>query len=153
MINFTERDQYWMRHAISLAKKAEQQHEVPVGAVLTLNDNLIAEGWNQSIQLNDPTAHAEIMALRVAGKEVQNYRLMDAVLYVTLEPCSMCVGAMVHARVKRVVYGAHDPKAGAVLGAFKLAGAPHFNHKVTYQGGLLATECGQMLTAFFRERR
>lgn len=150
---FTERDQHWMRHAMSLAKKAEEQREVPVGAILVLNDSLVAEGWNQSVQLNDPTAHAEIMALRAAGKGVQNYRLLDAVLYVTLEPCAMCVGAMVHARVKRVVYGAHDPKAGAVSGALKLAEAPHFNHKVTYHGGLLATECGQMLTAFFRDRR
>lgn len=103
-------DEYWMQQALLLAEKAEQQDEVPVGAVIVKDNQLIAEGWNQPIQSHDPSAHAEMQAMRAAGKALNNYRLVDTTLYVTLEPCSMCVGAMVHARVRRVVFGAYDVK-------------------------------------------
>ena len=113
-------DEHWMQHALELACKAEAAGEVPVGAVIVLNGELIAEGWNQPISTSDPTAHAEIMALRAAGRKLGNYRLLDAELYVTLEPCPMCVGAMLHARVKRVICAATDPKTGALGGAYDL---------------------------------
>ncbi len=142
-----------MRHALALAERANSMGEVPVGAVLVKNDALIAEGWNCPIGTNDPTAHAEIMALRAAGVRLGNYRLVDTVLYVTLEPCVMCMGAIVHARVKRLVFGAPDPKRGAVCNALQLADTEFLNHKVEYRGGVLEEDCGHLLRRFFQERR
>lgn len=146
-------DHSWMQHAISLAKTAASKGEVPVGAVLVVDDKIIGEGWNRPIGDCDPSAHAEIIALRAGAKTIQNYRLLNSTLYVTLEPCAMCVGALVHARVKRVVFGAYDPKSGAVSSALTLSQASSFNHRVHYEGGLLAIECGALLSDFFRERR
>ncbi len=142
-----------MRYAIELAHKAEAAGEVPVGAVIVLDGELVAEGWNQPISSSDPTAHAEIMALRAAGKKLDNYRLLDAELYVTLEPCPMCVGAMLHARVKRVIYAATDPKTGALGGAYDLLNSVSHNHTFEVTGGVLAEQSREMLQAFFRERR
>lgn len=148
-----ERDIVWMRHAISLAKTAEQQAEVPVGAVLIYEDKVIGEGYNQPISLCDPSAHAEMIALRHGAKTRNNYRLPQSTLYVTLEPCIMCLGAIVHARVERVVFGAYDQRAGAVQSAFQMGTTNQFNHRVIYQGGLLAEECGLLLSEFFKARR
>jgi tRNA(adenine34) deaminase len=148
-----ERDQHWISYAIKLAKRAEEQGEVPVGAVIVRDNKLVSEGWNQPIGDHDPTAHAEIMALRAAGKAESNYRLSGATLYVTLEPCVMCVGAITHARIKRVVYGADDPRAGAAGSAFSLLGSDQFNHSPEMKSGILAEECGEILRNFFRARR
>lgn len=150
---FTPADNHWMLHAIELAKKAALVGEVPVGAVLVHDGNLIAEGYNQPIANHDPTAHAEIVALRSAGEKLQNYRLINSTLYVTLEPCMMCVGAIVHARVGRLIYGAADPRTGAVESQAKLFQAGFLNHCVNHQGGLLAEQCGEMLSHFFKLRR
>lgn len=147
-------DEHWMRHALLVAMAARDAGEVPVGAVLVgPQQELLAEGRNQPIAAHDPTAHAEVVALRQAGQLLQNYRLVNTTLYVTLEPCTMCVGTLVHARVARVVFGAYDPKAGAICSATPLAGAPHFNHIFEWQGGVLADECAQVLKAFFARRR
>lgn len=146
-------DEAWMRHAIRLAQRAESQGEVPVGAIIVKDNRCIAEGWNLPIANHDPTAHAEIIALRQAGQSLQNYRLLDATLYVTLEPCVMCMGAISHARVKRLVFGAFDPKRGAVCNALQLTEAPFLNHRVEWQGGILAATCGELLRDFFRSRR
>lgn len=146
-------DEEWMRYAIRLAQRAEQQGEVPVGALLVYQDRCIAEGWNQPIQSNDPTAHAEIVALRKAGLTLQNYRLIETTLYVTLEPCVMCMGAIAHARVKRLVFGAFDPKRGAVCHALQLSDAPFLNHRVDWQGGILEQTCSELLSDFFKARR
>jgi len=146
-------DEAWMRHAIRLAQRAEQRGEVPVGAVLVLANQCIAEGWNQPIETCDPTAHAEIMALRQAGQCLDNYRLVDSTLYVTLEPCVMCMGAIMHARVRRLVFGAFDPKRGAVCGPLQLSEAPFLNHKLSWTGGVLAANCGELLIEFFKARR
>jgi tRNA(adenine34) deaminase len=146
-------DEHWMHHALELAKKAEAAGEVPVGAVIVLNDELIAEGWNQPISASDPTAHAEIIALRAAGRKLDNYRLLDTELYVTLEPCPMCVGAMLHARVKRVVFAASDPKTGALGGAYDLLNSVKHNHAFEVTGGVLAEQSRDLLQAFFRNRR
>jgi tRNA(adenine34) deaminase len=146
-------DEHWMNHALELAKKAEAAGEVPVGAVVVLNDELIAEGWNQPISAADPTAHAEIIALRAAGRKLDNYRLLDTELYVTLEPCPMCVGAMLHARVKRVVFAASDPKTGALGGAYDLLNSVKHNHAFEVTGGVLAEQSRDLLQAFFRNRR
>lgn len=142
-----------MRYAIKLAENAYQSGEVPVGAVLVKNQCVLAEGWNQSVQCHDPSAHAEIMALRQAGWQQQNYRLPDTTLYVTLEPCLMCVGAIIHARVRRVVFGAFDPKTGAAGSVFALLNHPSHNHRPLVQGGILAAECAAQLRRFFQERR
>jgi tRNA(adenine34) deaminase len=149
----TPSDEDWMRHALALAEKAGGMGEVPVGAALIKDDVLIAEGWNCPIGTNDPTAHAEIMALRAAGARLGNYRLVDTVLYVTLEPCVMCMGAIIHARVKRLVFGAPDPKRGAVCSALQLTDTEFLNHKLDYRGGVLEEECGTLLRRFFRDRR
>lgn len=149
---FSERDHYWMEKAIDLAKRAETEGEVPVGAVLVLNDESVGEGWNRSISLLDPTAHAETVALRAAAQQLGNYRLLNTTLYVTLEPCLMCAGAIIQARVKRLVYAAKDPKAGAVESVCQGLDLP-CNHRVTYQGGLMAENCGELLTNFFRQKR
>lgn len=146
-------DEEWMRYAIRLAQRAEQQGEIPVGALLVYQDRCIAEGWNQPIQANDPTAHAEIVALRKAGNALQNYRLVDTTLYVTLEPCVMCMGAIAHARVKRLVFGAYDPKRGTVCHALHLSDAPFLNHRVDWLGGVLEQNCSELLTDFFKARR
>jgi len=142
-----------MRYAIRLAQRAEQQGEVPVGALIVKNDQCIAEGWNASIINHDPTAHAEMVALRNAGKVLENYRLIDATLYVTLEPCVMCMGAISHARIKRLVFGAFDPKRGAVCNALSLAEASFLNHRIGWQGGVLEADCSELLRDFFRARR
>jgi tRNA(Arg) A34 adenosine deaminase TadA len=154
-VSFTEADERWMRHALALASRAEQEDdEVPVGAVLVDADgSVLAEGWNRNITEHDPTAHAEIVAMRQAGLRLGNHRLLGATLYVTLEPCAMCAMAMVHARLARVVYAASDPKTGAAGSVFDLLADPRHNHRVAVQGGLLATEAGDKLTAYFRARR
>ena len=147
------RDAAYMRRALELARYAEEAGEVPVGALVVLNDEIIGEGWNQPIVAHDHTAHAEIVALRAAAVRVRNYRLSDAVLYVTLEPCAMCAGAMVHARITRVVYGAADPKSGAAGSVFNLLESSIQNHRAQITRGVLAEECGEILRKFFEARR
>lgn len=142
-----------MHHALMLARRAEAAGEVPVGAVLVREDEILGEGWNQPIGGSDPTAHAEIIALRAAATRVGNYRLPGATLYVTLEPCVMCTGAMIHARIERLVYGAQDPKTGAAGSVFALLQSPLHNHRVLCEGGVLAEQCADVLRAFFRDRR
>ncbi len=142
-----------MRYAIRLAQRAEQQGEVPVGAIVVQDNRCIAEGWNIPISSHDPTAHAEVVAMRGAGVHVENYRLTEATLYVTLEPCVMCLGAMSHARIKRLVFGAFDVKRGAVCNALSLTDASFLNHKISWDGGVLETECSEMLRDFFKARR
>jgi len=146
-------DQYWMREALKLARKAEEQGEIPVGAIVVLENNLIGKGWNQSITVHDPSAHAEIIAIRNAGHHIANYRLCNASLYVTLEPCTMCAGAIIHSRIKRLVYGAIDPKTGAAGSIFNVLQSDLHNHKVDITNGILADECSNILQVFFQERR
>ncbi|WP_239689941.1 tRNA adenosine(34) deaminase TadA [Rodentibacter caecimuris] len=147
-------DEKFMRLALDLADKAESLGEIPVGAVLVDSEgNVLGEGWNLSITENDPTAHAEIVALRHAAKKVQNYRLLDTTLYVTLEPCTMCAGAILHSRIRRLVFGASDYKTGAVGSRFHFFDDYQMNHTVEITGGILAGECGEKLSAFFRKRR
>ncbi len=146
-------DEKWIHYALSLADKAYQQDEVPVGAVIIKNDKIIADGWNQPIANHDPSAHAEIMALRHAGQAQQNYRLPETTLYVTLEPCVMCAGAIIHARVERVVFGAYDPKTGAARSVFNVFADNRHNHQIEVTSGILAEQCGNKLRDFFRERR
>ncbi|MXP49972.1 tRNA adenosine(34) deaminase TadA [Pantoea sp. Eser] len=148
-----QRDEYWMRHALSLARLAWEQGEVPVGAVLVQDDQVIGEGWNRPIGQHDPTAHAEMMALRQGGKVLEKYRLLNTTLYVTLEPCVMCSGAMVHSRITRLVYGAHDVKTGAAGSLLDVLGHPGMNHQIELHSGVLAEECAAMLSDFFRMRR
>ena len=150
---FTERDHFWMQYAIQLAKKAGEQQEVPVGAVLVFNDEVLAEGYNSPIAHCDPTAHAEIIAMRAGSQKLANYRLLNTTLYVTLEPCLMCAGAMVHARIQRLIFGAADPKSGAITSVAKALDSSFLNHRVSYTGGLLADQCGELLSSFFRDRR
>ncbi len=142
-----------MQRALELAHKAEAAGEVPVGAVIVLDGELVAEGWNQPITSSDPSAHAEIMALRAAGRKLDNYRLPGTELYVTLEPCPMCVGAMLHARVKRVIYAASDPKTGALGGSYDLLNSVSHNHSFEVTGGVLVQQSRDLLQAFFRGRR
>jgi tRNA(adenine34) deaminase len=149
----TKQDEYWMRHALQLADNAQQQGEIPVGAVLVKDNLVIGEGWNQSISLHDPSAHAEMMAIREAGRNLQNYRLVDSCLYVTLEPCSMCAGLLVHSRIHRLVFGAADFKTGAAGSFLDLLGDPRINHSIEVKSGVLAQECGDKLSAFFKLRR
>ncbi|HEX5057316.1 MAG TPA: tRNA adenosine(34) deaminase TadA [Gammaproteobacteria bacterium] len=146
-------DEFYMRRALDLAREAERAGEVPVGAVLVKDGSIITESFNQPIARHDPSAHAEILALRDAGAQLRNYRLVDTTLYVTLEPCAMCVGALIHARVGRVVYGAADPKTGALGGACDLLSAMAHNHLPSITGGVLAAECGSLLQSFFKQRR
>jgi tRNA(adenine34) deaminase len=152
-MTFTKQDHYFLKQALRLAQRAEKEGEVPVGAVLVKDNEIIGEGWNRPIGGNDPTAHAEIMALRQAAQKTQNYRLPDTTLYVTLEPCIMCAGAMIHARIKRLIFGAYDPRAGSCGSVFNVFSEKKLNHKVIYDGGLLAEECGQLLKDFFIVRR
>lgn len=142
-----------MRRALVLADRAADEGEVPVGAVVVRDGVLVGEGWNQMIATQDPSGHAEIVALRDAARTVGNYRLPGTTLYVTLEPCAMCAGAMVHARVATLVFAAQEPRAGAVCSNGNLLAAPWFNHRVHWQGGVLADESGRRLQAFFRARR
>ena len=148
-----ENHEHWMQQAMALAARAEMLGEVPVGALLVHDGKVIGEGWNRSISDHDPSAHAEIVAIREAGKRMDNYRLPGSTLYVTLEPCAMCVGAMIHARIERLVYAATDPKTGALGGAFSLPGLHAHNHELDVRGGVLAEEAGEMLRSFFRQRR
>ncbi|CAN7947449.1 unnamed protein product, partial [Ixodes hexagonus] len=136
--------------ALSLAKEAERNNEVPIGAVLVKNNEIVSEGFNQPITLNDPTAHAEIVALRRAAAKIGNYRLIDTTLYVTLEPCAMCLGAMIQARIKRLFFGAYDLRAGAVTSVFQLLEEPRLNHRIDWGGGILVEECAWILKNFFR---
>ncbi|MFK8066633.1 MAG: tRNA adenosine(34) deaminase TadA [Gammaproteobacteria bacterium] len=146
-------DLEWMHRALQLAKKAESVGEVPVGAILLQNDKVIGEGWNQPIKNCDPSAHAEITAIRNAAENVQNYRLPDTTLYVTLEPCSMCAGAIIHARIARVVFGAYDPKAGAAGSVFDILGTDKLNHKVEIVSGVMQNQCSEILKQFFKNKR
>lgn len=142
-----------MERALVLAERAEVEGEVPVGAVLVAGGEIVAEGWNRPVGTRDATAHAEIEVLRKAGRNRGNYRLPGTTLYVTLEPCLMCTGALVHARIERLVFGAADPKAGAVVSVFQVLDEPSLNHRVAYEGGVLADECAELLRAFFGKRR
>ena len=153
MTTQTEQDIYWMQHAIKLAKHAESIDEVPVGAVIVKDNEIISEGWNQPITGNDPTAHAEVIALRAAAQQIENYRLVDTTLYVTLEPCAMCSGALIHARVKRVVFGAMDPRTGAAGSVFDILTTNKLNHVIEVEQGILEQECAQLLKQFFKNKR
>ena len=147
-------DAYWMGQAFACARQAQAQGEVPVGAVLVSKKNtLIATGYNQPILTNDPCAHAEIVTLRAAGQVLGNYRLIDSTLYVTLEPCAMCAGACVHARIGRLVYAASDPKRGACGSALDVLSHPSVNHVVTLHHGVMAAECSGLLQQFFKSKR
>lgn len=148
-----EIDESFMRHALRLANKAELQDEIPVGAVLVKDGEIIAEGWNNSITQHDPSAHAEMIALRAAGHVLKNYRLVDTTLYVTLEPCPMCAGMLVHARVGRLVFGASDYKTGACGSIMNLANHAALNHQLSITTGVLEQECSEKLSAFFKKRR
>ncbi|WP_298768760.1 tRNA adenosine(34) deaminase TadA [uncultured Shewanella sp.] len=146
-------DQYFMKMAMEMAVKAEERGEVPVGAVLVKGGQVISTGFNLSITLHDPSAHAEMECLRRAGKQLENYRLLETTLYVTLEPCAMCAGAMVHSRVRRLVYGASDAKTGAAGSVLDLVRHPHFNHQLDVVSGVLGDACSEQLSQFFRRRR
>ncbi len=148
-----ETDTYYMQLAIEQAKFAQEKNEVPVGAVLMQDDQLIEVAHNQPISNNDPTAHAEIQLLRKAGKKLGNYRLPNTTLYVTLEPCTMCLGAMIHARISRIVFGAYDEKTGVCGSCQNLINSHCFNHTIEVQGGILANECKALLQQFFKNRR
>jgi tRNA(adenine34) deaminase len=143
----------WMRQALALAVRAGESGEVPVGALVIVEGEVVGEGWNQPIATSDPTAHAEIVAMRAAARHVKNYRLSGATLVVTVEPCLMCVGAMVHARIGTVVYGAPEPRAGALGSAIAAHDTPGLNHRLTAVGGVLADECRALIQTFFKERR
>ncbi len=151
--DFSERDQHFMRLAIEQAQAAPAHDDVPIGAVVVLNDEVIAVARNERELLQDPTAHAEVLALQRAAKSFGSWRVLDATLYVTLEPCAMCAGAIVLARVARVVYGATDPKAGACGSVLDVTAEPRFNHHPAVEGGLLGEACGDLLRAFFAARR
>ncbi len=143
----------WMERALLLAERAAAAGEVPIGAIVVRDEQVIGEGWNCPIGSRDPSAHAEIVALRAAALAAANYRLPGTTLYVTLEPCTMCVGALLHARIARLVFGALEPKAGAVASQLQLLSYTHFNHRVSWQGGVLGEPCGELVSAFFRARR
>lgn len=143
----------WMNEALLQADRAGQLQEVPVGAVVVRDDEIIGRGYNQPISASDPTAHAEIMALRDAAKKLGNYRLPDCTLYVTIEPCTMCVGAMVHARIKQLVFGANEPKSGVVVSNGRQLEADYLNHRVEWLGGVLADRCSERISRFFQQRR
>ena len=154
LATFSTDDEQFMRRALQLAEHArDAENEVPVGAVLMHEGHIVGLGWNRNITLHDPTAHAEIQALRAAGEKLSNHRIVGGTLYVTLEPCAMCAMAIIHARIARVVYGAADPKTGAAGSVFDTLISERHNHRVIVQGGLLADEAGSMLRDFFRSRR
>jgi tRNA(adenine34) deaminase len=146
-------DEVWMEEALRAAQRALEAGEVPVGAVVVCGGRILGRGWNRNITDSDPTAHAEIVALREAGANVGNHRLAECDLFATIEPCPMCAGAMVHARIKRLVYGADDPKAGAVHSVMQVLNHPQLNHKVEVRSGVLAGRCAELLQTFFKNRR
>lgn len=150
---FTADDVHWMNHALSLAKQAGQDNEVPIGALVVAENVLIGEGWNQTLKHCDPTAHAEVLALRAAAKKQHNHRLLNTTVYVTVEPCAMCVGAMLQARVKRLVYGALEPRFGAVASQFHLLDSKTLTHQITWEGGCEANVCADLLKKFFQIKR
>lgn len=150
---FSDQDMQWMQRALVLAKQAEQQNEVPVGAILVYEGAVIAEAYNQTITLNDPTAHAEVLALRKAAQVLSNYRLPNSELFVTIEPCMMCAGALVHARVKRLVFAAREPKAGVVCSHLQVLEKSFLNHQVKVEEGLLAEQCSHLISDFFKKKR
>lgn len=149
----TATDELWMEEALRCAQRALEAGEVPVGAVVICGDRIVGRGWNRSMTDSDPTAHAEVIALREAGAAMANYRLEDCTLFATIEPCAMCAGALVHARVKRLVYGADDPKAGAVRSVMRILNHPQLNHTIEVTAGVLAGRSAEMLQEFFRSRR
>ena len=146
-------DEEWMQYALQLAKKSEERDEVPVGAIIVYKNKIIGEGWNQPISSNNPTAHAEIMALQDAGEKIGNYRLLDSTMYVTLEPCVMCAGAMVHARIAKLVYAVDDQKTGACGSVFNMIQAEELNHNTEIKKGVLEKECQALIKNFFKEKR
>jgi tRNA(adenine34) deaminase len=146
-------DEFFMRHAIALAKQAEQIGEIPVGAVVVHNNRIIGQGYNQAISLNDPSAHAEMLAIRAAGKHLNNYRLIDCTLYVTLEPCAMCAGLLVHSRINRLVFATDDYKTGCAGSILNLINHEQMNHQINCSQGILQQECSDMLSDFFKRRR
>jgi tRNA(adenine34) deaminase len=146
-------DELWMEEALREAKRALALGEVPVGAVVVHEGQIVGRGCNRPVSSNDPTAHAEVIALREAGRNIGNYRLLDCDLFVSVEPCAMCAGAITHARVRRLVYGADDPKAGAVHSMLQVLNHPKLNHRVEVSSGVLAARCMDLLQTFFRERR
>ena len=145
--------QGYMQHALELAHAAELEGEVPVGAVLVRDGEIIGEGWNRPIISHDPSAHAEIVAMRDASQRLNNYRLSGSTLYVTIEPCTMCIGAMIHARVAHIVFGAKEPRAGAVCSHLKLLDNDHYNHTISWQGGVLEDQCREIISNFFKKKR
>ncbi len=147
------RDELWMQEALRSAQRALEAGEVPVGAVVVCDAEIVGRGWNCNIEKSDPTAHAEIIALREAGANIGNHRLGQCDLFATIEPCAMCAGALVHARVRRLVYGADDPKAGAVRSVMQVLNHPQLNHRVEVRSGVLAGRCAELLQEFFRNRR
>ena len=149
----TGSDELWMEEALRAAQRALEAGEVPVGAVVICDDKIIGRGWNRNITSSDPAAHAEIVALREAGSVLGNHRLEDCDLFATIEPCAMCAGALVHARIKRLVYGADDPKAGAVHSVMQVLNHPQLNHNVDVRSGVLAGRCAELLQTFFKSRR
>jgi tRNA(adenine34) deaminase len=151
--NNSDNCEHWLGKALQLAQRAVAEQEVPVGAVVVYNNEIIGEGWNQPISKCDPSAHAEILALRQSAQRLGNYRLVDAELYVTLEPCAMCLGAMLQARIAKLIFGAFDPKAGAVCSVFRILDAPQLNHRIQWQGGVFAEESAALLKNFFQSRR
>ena len=146
-------DELWMEEALRCAQRALEAGEVPVGAVVVCDGRIVGRGWNRNITASDPTAHAEVVALREAGAAVGNHRLEDCALFVTIEPCAMCAGAMVHARMRRLVYGADDPKAGAVYSVMQVLNHPQLNHTIEVRRGVLAGRSAEVLQSFFRSRR
>src|SRR5918993_1068887 len=153
LLSAGEADDHLMRAAIALGREGRRRGEVPVGAVVVLDGRVMGEGFNEPIGASDPTAHAEIVALRDAGRRTRNYRLTGATVYVTIEPCQMCVGAMIHARIARVVYGTTEPKAGAIESAMRAHEHPTLNHRMESTGGVLEAECRELIQEFFRARR
>lgn len=149
----TAQDQMWMSKALALAAKAQAVDEIPVGAIVVKDQQILGQGYNQPIGLNDPSAHAEMLAIRDAAKQLGNYRLVDTTLYVTLEPCPMCAGLMVHSRISRLVFGAWDGKTGAAGSVMNLLSHPQLNHQVEVTAGVMAEQCGNVLSDFFRYRR
>jgi len=148
-----ERDEYWMRKAMKLARFAQSKGEIPVGAILVQNDKLIASGCNLSITLNDPSAHAEMIAIRRAGQKLNNYRIVNTTLYVTLEPCPMCAGLLVHSRISRLVFGASDLKTGAAGSVMDICNHAVLNHQIDVEPDVLKDDCSQLISMFFRKRR
>lgn len=146
-------DEFWMEEALRAAQRALEAGEVPVGAIVVCGGEIVGRGWNRNLADSDPTAHAEIVALQQAGANLGNHRLGDCDLFATIEPCAMCAGALVHARVKRLIYGADDPKAGAIHSVMEVLNHPRLNHRTDVRGGVLAGRCAELLQTFFRNRR